>query len=380
MRWIILLIIFLGSCKPGNVKNSESSLLLKLDRLIISEHDSNRFDGVIIIGNADSVIFHKAVGIADRVWNISMHPDCRFDIASINKSFIAVLILKAVEEGRLNLMDKLPDLFQNFQYDGKFNPDITLHHMLTHTSGLPDYEAVGKELSEEDFLKFKRLHFTNSEYVDFISRLDPLFSPGEKFYYSNFAYHLLAIILEDIYKKDFGDLLQEKICVPLHLNQTFSTVSNQEVQGKIVEAYQFDDKTGEWQRNHFIDLTLGRRIFSSVQDLYKWGKAMTDTTFLTARSISLMLTNHLTDITNELSYGYGWVIFDGNGQYIMGNLSINEPYFIHGGATEGYRSMLVNIQNGKWIIAFLSNIGDRTDEMSLSSKIVQILTETSNEN
>jgi len=377
---LFILMITVLCCQRQKKTTIKNELVNRLDSLIEGEHSANRFDGTVVVGTKDSAVYTKAVGTANRVWNISLRMDHRFDIASVNKSFIAALTMKAVEERRLSLDDKLADLLSAYDYQGNFDPQIILHQMLTHTSGLPDYQAVDPKLSENNFARFKRMHFSNSEYVDFISQLKPHGKPDRQFYYSNFAYHLLAIILEDLYQRSFSEILMEKICEPLQLDHTFSSASNEEIHEELVEAYNYDENDKKWHRNNFIDLTLGRRIFSTSKDLYHWAKAMDDTTFLSARSLQLMTSNHLGNITNDISYGYGWAVLDGNGEYQMGNLGIDQNYIIHGGATEGYRSMLINIEHGKWIIAFLSNVGDSTNEMELTKKIVNILNQSENEN
>lgn len=235
-------------------------------------------------------------------------------------------------------------------------------------------------MSDDHFLVFKRQHFSNESYVDFISQLKPENQPNRRFYYSNFAYHLIAIILEDCYQKDFSKILNEKNCAPLELTETFATTSNKAVFQNIVEGYNYSKNIQGWERNNFIDLTIGRRIYSSATDLYKWGKAMNNTVLLSKNSLKLMHTNHILDITNKLSYGYGLGVFDGIGQYGMGDLSITKKYIIHGGATEGYKSMHVNIEKGEFIIAILSNIGDQLNEMLMTHKIVEILIKADHEN
>ena len=376
-RWVLFLFSWsITAChQPDSV--TKSSYWTKLDSLVLSEHTADRFHGTVVVGNQDSIIYQKAVGIANRVWNVPIQMDSRFDIASLNKSFIAALVLLAVEEGKLRLKDKLIDRLKNYQYQGQFDSTITLHQMLTHSAGLPDYDGVAPTLAANNFVKFKRLHFSNAKYVNFISQLSTVAAPGQQFYYSNFAYHLLAIILENIYQQPFAEILQQKICQPLHLTETFASTANEEIHQRVVEAYQYSDQ--HWQRNNFIDLTLGRRIFSTAIDLYRWGQAMNDTRLLSQESLELMQQNHLTSITSNVAYGYGWVVFDGKSRYQMGNLGIDQPYLIHGGATEGYKSMLVNIEKGQYIIAFLSNVGDQTDEIALARKITHLLTLSTHE-
>lgn len=371
---VVLFILGLNACGYKSLKvSADNSVLVRLDSLVLAEHQLDKFHGTIQINKGDSILYKKAIGIADRSWDIPMGSDTRFDIASLNKSFIAALVLLAVEEERFSLDSKMSDLLEQFDYSGQFDPEITLHQMLSHTSGLPDYEAVNDSLSNNGFKAFKRLHFSNGNYVDFISQLPTKGQAGKQFYYSNFAYHLLAIILESSYKESFANLLQTKICQPLGLASTYSTVSNEELQPKLAKAYSYDEQRQVWRSNNFIDLTLGRRIFSTVADLNVWAQAMDSDLILSQESIKLMQTNHLSQINPEISYGYGWAVFDGRGEYKMGNLGIDLPYIIHGGATEGYKSMLVNINKGEYIISFLSNVGNRTNEMQLAQKITNIL-------
>jgi CubicO group peptidase (beta-lactamase class C family) len=386
MKGLLVILLFicmsLASCRQNEQQGAQYLPLItaKLDSLFISENEADRFHGTVVIGTYDSVLYQKAMGVADRVWELPMHIDHRFDIASLNKSFIAALTLLGVEENRLKLDDKLVNLLQGYSYSGSFDPQITVHHLLTHTSGLADYEAVDPILTENNFVQFKRLHFSNVGYVDFISRLKPVGQAGRQFYYSNFAYHLLSIILEDTYKKDFPELLQEKICGPLQLESTFASTSNREIHKKVVEAYNFSTEEKRWERNNFIDLTLGRRIFSSAPDLYKWGIAMSNESLLSKASLQQMQSNHLTAFAPELSYGYGWVVFDGAHNYPMGNLYINKKYLIHGGSTEGYKAMLVIVEQGEFIVTLLSNIGSQTNEMQLTQKIINILINHAHEN
>ena len=94
----------------------------------------------------------------------------------------------AVEEGILSLEDTLVGLLDEFKYAGRFDPSITIHQMLTHTSGLPDYSQLETNQLQNNARIFKRKHFTNAQYVDYISQLPAVGQPEKQFYYSNFAY------------------------------------------------------------------------------------------------------------------------------------------------------------------------------------------------
>jgi len=345
----------------------------KIDSLIESNYKQELFHGGIVISKYGETIYEKYLGIADRTWNIPIDKRVKFDIASLNKSMIAALILKAVEEDRLHLDDKLVDLLSTFSFNGSFHKKITLHHLLTHSSGLPDYDEIAEELSSNQFLKFKRLRFTNEEYVNFISQIEPINEPWKQFYYSNFAYHLLAIILEETYNKPFAEILKQKLTKPLGLQNTISESKNEVPINELAKAYLFDEFTQEWHQNPFIDLSLGRRIFSTASDLNRWAQVMDNPGYLRKNSLQLMQQNHLSQISNSVGYGYGWVVFNKESNTEFGNLGINKRYIIHGGSTDGYKAMLININKGEYVISLLSNVGNRTQEMQLSQKITNIL-------
>lgn len=360
------------ACNPSSRNEpGTKSFTAKIDSLFHTELEEGRFSGTIVIGHKEEVFYNKAFGIADRTSDTRMQPDFRFDIASLNKSMVGALIMIAVQEGRLSLNDKLVDQLSDYSYTGSFNENITIHQMLTHTSGLPDYDGVSQELAENNFSAFKREHFTNQRYVDFISKIDRVSEPGKQFNYSNFAYHLLCIILENMYEKSFGELLEENILQPLDMKFTFSTTDNDEVFEEFATGYVFSD--GIWKENPFIDLTIGRRVFSTSGDLFKWASALNKPGLLSQESLDLIKVNHLKSITKELSYGYGWVVFDDNDTFRMGDLSIDRPYIIHGGSTDGFKSLLINIENGKWVIAILANSGNRTNELDLGKRITELL-------
>jgi len=364
--YIIFFTVIVSGCDSPNYRTDTNDWIAKVDSLLLTKNANSHFDGTIVIGSKDEILYQKALGKANRTWDIDLSNDTRFDIASLNKSFQAALILIAVEEGHIFLTDKLISFFTELNFDST----ITIHHLLTHTSGLPDYDAVNENLKKENYKTFKRLSFSNPDYAHFISKLETVGKPGLQFHYSNFGYHLLALILEKVYQKPFSQLLQQKICKPYGLDHTFSEIDNQKVHKKVAEGYSYNQKDSSYRRNNFIDLTLGRRIFSTTEDLYKWSKLLSNGEIISNRSYILMTTNHLQEIDKDNSYGYGFVVFDG-GNYKMGNLDINQNYILHGGSTEGFKAMLTNINDGKLIIALLSNVGDRTNELKLTETIIK---------
>lgn len=369
-------IMALIGCKPKEkvAPNGEAlGLTQRMDSLFKSHFEQDLFHGAVVITHQGETVYENYLGLADRSWGIPFDKEIKLDIASVNKSMIAALALKAVEEGRLRLDDRLVDLLSGFSYQGHFHPDITLHHLLCHSAGLADYEGLDPALRQNNYLRFKRSRFTDEAYVDFISQMAPVGAPGKQFHYSNFAYHLLALIISDRYSKPFGEVLREELTEPLGLHNTVSVELNEQTISKLAKAYNYQAATDQWLENPFIDLSLGRRIFSTAADLNRWAQAMDNPGWLSKSSLQMMKQNHLTGISEAASYGYGWVVYDEENKGEMGNLGIDKPYIIHGGSTDGYKAMLININQGEYVLSFLSNVGDRTNEMQLAQKISEIL-------
>jgi len=212
-RSLILFSIGCSSCTRSIQEPERVSSLIRIDSLLQAKADADLFHGSVFIQDPAGNQFKKAYGIALRDWDIPNDTNTVFYITSVNKSLISGLIMIAEQEGKLKTTDRLVDLLERLEvkYSGNYSSDITLHHMMSHSSGLPDYDAVGEELSADEFRKFKRMHFSNDEYVDFISKLPVRGQPNETVYYSNFAYHLLAIILEESYSLPFEQILEEKL-------------------------------------------------------------------------------------------------------------------------------------------------------------------------
>ncbi|MFY0671938.1 MAG: beta-lactamase family protein [Bacteroidia bacterium] len=363
--FLIPIVYMFCSCKDTLVL--EDSRWNKIDSILVSENDADNFHGAVVLGTTDKVLFTKYLGISNRIAGDTIDANTIFDMASINKSFAGYMIAIAEKEERISTDDKLVDLLSEYDYSGQFDSSITIKQMLTHTSGLCDYDGVADSLKTNGFRAFKKMHFSNAQYVDFISQLKPVAEPGEQLHYSNFAYHLLNIIIEDIYGQPLNEVLQEKVCEPHGLNSTLNSIDNKEVIENLAIGYNFNYESSEWVPNEYIDLTLGRRIFTTILDLHKWGQIQSDL----GKEFPSLHTNHLENLTNQISYGYGWVIYNEGDSYRIGGLDIDKPYIIHGGSTEGYKSILVNINNGELVVAIMANSGSRTNENDLLKKIVK---------
>lgn len=363
MKALPLLLLFAWACQSSPPPPKWES---RVDSTIAYHHERGHFDGTLVIGNRDTILYERVVGTANRTWNIPMSLDTRMDIASVNKSFQAALILMAADEGLLSIDDPLALFFPDLSFDST----ITLHHLLTHTSGLPDYNGVDESLSANEYQPLKRLHFEPEVYAAFIAGLPRIGPPENQFHYSNFGYHLLALVVEKVYERPFEEVLERKITSPLGMTRTYASQNNQTVHENTADGYRWSSSDRTYIKNSFIDQSLGRRVFSNAHDLWKWVNGLP--AILSPESYSLMLTNHLPSLGISGTYGYGWVVHDTQ-EYDYGRLNIEPPYVLHGGSTEGFKSMVIQIHQGDWIIAFTVNSGSELNELELGRDLVKML-------
>src|SRR6187551_590822 len=181
----------------------------KLDKLISTYAEYGKFNGSVLVAEKGKVIYKKGFGLADMEWNIPNQPDTKHRLGSIMKQFTAMLIMQLVEQGKLKL--DVPISTYLSDYPKKNGDVITLHHLLTHSSGIPNltsFPGFTKNIS--------RNSYSPVQLVNLFADSTLQFKPGEKFAYSNSGYMLLGYIIEKVTGKSYEQVLQENIFTPLN--------------------------------------------------------------------------------------------------------------------------------------------------------------------
>ena len=240
------------------------------------------FSGSVLVAKKGEIIFNEAYGESDRINNIPNTIDTKYGIGSVTKQFTAMLIMQLVEEKKIKLQDTI-NKFLPYLSNEKAN-NITIHQLLSHTSGLPHYnglQVVGVSLKE-----FGNTNYTPKELVKLIDKTLLVSTPGTEFYYSSLGYDLLGAILEEVSGKSFAELLNEKIVNPLKLKNTgFGT--NEYVLKELAKGYSYREVYGWdwWVSEHggktteapFRDQSTAYSaggMHSTVKDLFTWSEAI----------------------------------------------------------------------------------------------------------
>lgn len=370
LQVFILVFCLITSChNPPTFNDSTQGIVEYFNGL----NATKGWSGQCVIVQDGIEILNENWGVANRNWDIPVQATTKFDIASINKSFVAAIALRAVEQHRINLDDRVDSLLAIHGVNLSFHPQLTLHHLLTHTGGIADYPNVSEDLKANNYLLLKRQHFSTLQYLEFIHDLPLMAEPGEEFYYSNFGYHLLTIILELSYQDSFQNILQQEVTLPLGLKNTISSIDNHYIVEHLALPYTWNKTKNQWNQTPYIDWSMSRRIFSTASDLSLWAQAFNAPGYLSKESLEAITTNSIQSVSSTISYGYGWVVVNDENTSEMGKINCQQPYIIHGGSTDGYKSLLVNIDQGNYIISLLSNTGSTAHEIEIVNTLLNQL-------
>ena len=312
------------------------SMMAKLDRYVQTYVHVQSFSGSVLVAQRGKILLCKGYGMANYELDVPNTPGTKFYLASVGKQFTAMGILKLVQLGKLRLEDTVATLFSDYPR-GK---DITIYQLLTHTSGIPDYANNPVNADDSAFqLLFMQPGNTKKTITFFKNR--PLeFEPGTQYKYSNSGYTLLAAIIEKVSGKSCEQWLKETVFVPLGMHDT-GVMHTLPLLKNRASRYQLTENG--IQNAHYIDLTFDTGaggLYSTVEDLYKWDRALYADALISQKLIARMITPCKDD------YCLGWV-----SQKILGYHCI-----WHNGALEGAHTVIYRFVDDDICIIILSNI------------------------
>jgi CubicO group peptidase (beta-lactamase class C family) len=341
MKRIFLSFVFLcfaWQVSPTLAADAAADKAAKIDKLAAEYAECCGFSGTVLVSEHDKVIFKKGYGLADREWNIANTPDVKFRLGSITKQFTSMLVMQQVAKGKIKLDGHITDYLDYYRKDtgGK----VTIHQLLTHTSGIPSYTDDPKFFGE-----VSRNFFAPDEFVKKYCSGDLQFEPGSKFHYDNSGYFLLGVILEHVTGKSYEALLKENIFQPLGMQDTGydhyadilpkrATGYQQELEG-VVNA-------------PFLDMSLpyaAGSLYSTVEDMYKWDQAL-----YTDKLLSNDLKQKLFTPALE-HYAYGWTITT----IAEGEPGVGQTQIGHGGGINGFNTLEERLVGDHDLIVVFNN-------------------------
>jgi len=306
----------------------------RVDEYIRAEMKAQQIPGLslAVIRNGD-IVMAKGYGLANVEHQAPVKPETIFQSGSMGKQFTATAVMMLVEEGKLSLDDKITKFFPDAPEAWR---NITIRHLLTHTSGMGDYP--------DDF--DLRRDYTEDELVQRIKSVPLAFQPGEKWSYSNLAYVTLGVLIHKVSGKFYGDFLQERVFKPLGMT-TARVISEADIVPNRAAGYRVVD--GELKNQNWVSPTLNTTadgaLYLTVYDMAKWDAALYTEKLLKRASLEQMWTAVKLNDGRTFPYGFGWGLGEVRGHRIVE----------HGGSWQGFKSQISRYIDDKLTIVVFAN-------------------------
>jgi CubicO group peptidase (beta-lactamase class C family) len=299
-----------------------AALEQKVDELLEAHAKVNDFHGSILLARNGKPLVAKGYGFANVEWRIPNTPDTRFRIGSITKQFTSMLIMQLREQGKVKVEDSVcvyvtpcPDAWK----------PVTIHHLLTHTSGIPSYTGIAA------WRETNMVPKTVDQMVALFRDLPLQWVPGEKFAYNNSGYYLLGVVIETVTKKKYEAALQEMILDPLGLKGTGydwpSTILPKRASGYQGRGPAFANAPPLDMQQPYA----AGSMYSTVEDLLAWDQALYTEKLLPDAAKQLMWTPF------KDGYAYGWGIRDAS------PATFGYKQIAHSGGINGFSSMIIRL-------------------------------------
>ncbi|NUM72337.1 MAG: beta-lactamase family protein [Ignavibacteriaceae bacterium] len=341
------LICFSPGCSDQNTDKTER---------LFSDYDNSASPGAaVMIIKGDHMVFRKCFGSADIEKKEEVSAATNFRLASLSKSFTAFSILILINKGLLRFETTLGEIFPDFPDYGR---NITIKHLLQHTSGLPDYESLTSDdpaiiLNDQEVLKL------------LTKKNKTLFPPGSRFRYSNSGYAVLSVVIEKVSGKPYPLFLKECIFDPLEMRNSVAYINGINMVNHRAYGYKVILGMTEKADQNAVSGVLGDGgIYSSLKDMLKWEWSLRRNILISDSLRSLIWQKGRTSKGTEFNYGLGWRIENYKGYYA--------PY--HPGSSTGFRNIYYRIPSEDFALIILTNReSDDPDKMlNLAHRIVDI--------
>lgn len=331
---------------------AQKNYIPALREFMTGQHDYFHFNGNVLVVKDGNIIYQQALGYADYNTKRMLNDSSAFELASLSKQFTAMGIMILKEKKQLSYDDLVIKYFPDFPYD-----NITIRHLLTHTSGLPAYED-----QFEKYWDHKKIAFNKDVLEMLKQRKDTLFfTPGTKWKYSNTGYAVLAAIIDKVWGMDYDKFMMKYIFQPLGMTHTF-IYNTRRSTGKIpanyalgyvysdsLKRYILPDSLKAFDAVYYLDGIVGDGcVNSTTGDLFKWDLALYSNNLVSRSTLDEMLSPLVQQSPRDTTSFYGF------GVMVQPHSSVGK-IISHSGSWPGYRTMITRHTDKKETIIVLSN-------------------------
>ena len=353
---VLLITVFIFSCgEPEKkiiekipqkvVKSTISSsvkrkLYKKLNKYFLDQERYHGFNGSVLISKRNEVIFEGNYGVADFSNKSKLDSTYSFQLASVSKQFTAAAIVLLEQQAKLDFDDTITKFYPDFFYS-----KATIRQCLNHTAGLPKYFWIAEHKWDHDYAP------TNQQMMEMLEDDDvnPYFSPGRKYAYSNTAYMVLAALVEKISGDTYSEFLKNNIFEPIGMNHSYAySYSYDKVREKQLWGYRRRGRRYIKIPGTVNDAIVGdKNVYSTTHDMFKWYKVLNTNQLINDTNRRLMYTLGKTTKGYEIPYGFGF------------HIDVDNNIIYHNGKWNGFRNTFRQYPDDKVFIVVLEHTSYR---------------------
>ncbi|HKU76356.1 MAG TPA: serine hydrolase [Pyrinomonadaceae bacterium] len=300
-----------------------------------------KFNGSLLIARDGAVVVNKGYGMSNFELDVPNTPQTKFRIGSITKPFTAIAVMLLQQRGKLSVQDSICKYVADCPAGWQ---QITLHHLLSHTSGLAKHDKAG------DYLKTAMMPMSVMQLIERFKNKPADFKPGEKFDYNNNGYILLGHVIEKASGQSYEAFLKDYIFVPLGMANTGYDSHEPIIKNRAAGYLRPDDRVGGSLMNAvYIDQSQSYSaggLYSTTEDLLRLDQALLGDKLLSPKTQEAMFTPAIGEYGPAPNYGYGWFV----------NRQFNRRAIFHPGGVPGFTGMMTRFPDDKLVIIFLGNL------------------------
>ena len=327
----------------ASVSGETTKVGLQLDSYMQMRGSRDHFTGTVLVAQNGKFLLARGYGYANAEWKTPNTLQTRFRLGSLTKQFTATAIMQLREKGLLSLQDSLCKYLQPCVEAWK---PVTLHHLLSHTSGIAGYGDLPEP-------KTRAIPPWTAKQVAAQFRDKPLeFAPGTRWLYSDWGYCLLGLVIESVTGKPYAQILSEQIFEPLGMHDTGydqpETILEQRAAGYRLVV-------GRLENAEYINMAgpySAGALYSTAQDLYKWDQALYTEAILPRSALALMWT----EVTSN--YGYGWMVSTPTSASKPPWALPKRFQVVHPGSINGFTSEILRFPDEHLTVIVLANLED----------------------
>jgi CubicO group peptidase (beta-lactamase class C family) len=357
MRRFVLALLFL--CSPLLYGQDAAT---RIDKLMQEYFDNGSFIGSVIVAENGKVVYAKGFGSADAENALANGPDVAYHIASITKTFTASMIFKLIEAGKIKLQDPITAYLPDYRKDT--GDRVTIHHLLTHSSGIPSY--TNADGFQQRVLQPAPAIAT---FVHDYCSGDLQFEPGSKYAYNNSGFVILGAIIEKVTGMTYEQALHTMILDPAGMTASGLDTKDAKI-AKRAKGYEilFGDQK---QKAATWDMSWGFSaggIYATPEDMVKYDQALSDGKIVSKASLAKMIYPNIATTRPGFSYGYGWTLSrrvrtkEGDSLLVM----------FHEGGMPGFNSMFSRVPARKQLV-FVANNSSQGPLLEMTQGVFDIL-------